>query len=162
MKLTRHCLLLTLLLGLGACASMNGSFDPPKVDLAGLEPMSTESMEPRFLVKLRVVNPNDQAITINGIYYELSAEGHDLFTGASDKQTVIPAYGENIVEVQAATSLFGTIGLFKTLITSSGNRSAINYALYTKLSIAGRMMPLKNTYSGKLDLSGATAAQKGI
>ena len=67
MKNLKWTLLLSLLL-LGACATMSSNFDPPKVDLAGLEPLNSESMEPRFLIKLRVVNPNDSDLNIKGIY----------------------------------------------------------------------------------------------
>ena len=139
---------------LGACATMSSNFDPPKVELVGLEPLNSQSMEPRFLIKLRVVNPNDSDLNIKGIYYEISAEGHEIVTGASDKATIIPGYGENIVTLDAATSLFGTIGLFKTLLTSGANKDAINYELYTKISVGGMMMPIKKTHKGKLDLSG--------
>ncbi|MDP5052233.1 MAG: hypothetical protein NWP69_00470, partial [Congregibacter sp.] len=48
--------LLTLL---GGCASMNAlDFDKPEVELLALQPMPSQGMEARFLVKLRVVNPN--------------------------------------------------------------------------------------------------------
>lgn len=153
LKHTGHYLLLVAMLTLGACASMNSNFDPPKIDLAGVEPLHSESMEPRFLLKLRVVNPNDEALTIKGIYYELSAEGHDLLSGASNKATTIPAFGENIITLDASTSLMGTIGLFRSLITSAGKMNALNYQLYTKISVAGMMMPIRKTYSGKLDLA---------
>jgi LEA14-like dessication related protein len=153
---------LFLIIWLGGCASMSRDFDPPRVDLAGLEPMQSGSMEPRFLLKMRVVNPNDKALTIKGIYYEISVEGNELFTGASNAQTVIPAYGENIVMLEAATSLFGTIGLFKSLMTTAGSKGAINYELYTKIAIVGMMLPIKKTHTGKLDLSGVTSGQKSI
>lgn len=146
-------LLLIVLLALSGCATMSSDFDPPKIDLAGIEPVNSESIEPRFLLKLRVVNPNDQALNIKGIYYELSAEGHDLVTGATNAATIVPAYGENIVTLEASTSLMGTIGLFKSLITSTGKMDALHYQLYTKVSVAGMMMPIRKTHEGKLDLS---------
>ncbi len=148
-------LVLALLLCLGACASTSDKFDPPKVDLVGLEPINSQSGQPRFLVVLRVVNPNDKDLTLKGVYYEISVEGHEIFTGASDGQSVIPAYGENTVKLEAAPSLFGAIGLFKSLITGGEKRDAINYELYTKISVAGRMMPLRLTHKGKLDLGSA-------
>jgi LEA14-like dessication related protein len=148
-------LLLMALMAVSACATMSSNFDPPKIDLAGVEPINSESMEPRFLLKLRIVNPNDKALTIKGIYYELSAEGHDLLSGASGSTTTVPAYGESIVTLDASTSLMGTIGLFKSLITSGGKMDALHYQLYTKVSVAGMMMPIRKTHEGKLDLNPA-------
>ena len=156
-------LILAMLL-LGACATMSSDFDPPVVDLVGVEPLGSESAEPRFLIVLRVVNPNDRDLTIKGIYYELSAEGHELFTGASNQASVIPAYGENTVTLTAAPSLFGAIGLFKSLIIGAekGNMDAINYELYTKISVAGMMTPLRIRHKGKLDLGAGAGNQKRI
>jgi LEA14-like dessication related protein len=156
--------LLIAVLFLGACATMSNDFDPPKVDLIGVEPLGSESAEPRFLIVLRVVNPNDKELVIKGIYYEISAEGHELFTGASDQPSVIPAYGENTVTLNAAPSLFGAIGLFRSLITGAekGKMDAINYELYTKISVAGMMVPLRIRHKGKLDLGAGAGNQKSI
>jgi LEA14-like dessication related protein len=156
--------LLIAVLFLSACATMSKDFDPPKIDLVGVKPLNSESAEPRFLIVLRVVNPNDKELAIKGIYYEISAEGHDLFTGASDQASVIPAYGENTVTLTAAPSLFGAIGLFKSLIIGAekGNVDAINYELYTKISVSGMMVPLRIRHKGKLDLSAGAGNQISI
>lgn len=155
-KLAMHSLsrfaLLVLVLVLGACVTTSEKYDPPKVDLVGLEPLQSADGKPRFNVKLRVVNPNDRDITIKGAYYEISVEGHELFTGASDGSRTIPAYGENTVTLEAAPSLFGAIGLFKSLLSSGEQMQSINYKLYTKLSIAGVPMPIRIKEEGKLDL----------
>lgn len=148
--------IVALLLAIAGCTGTSSKFDSPKVDLVGLEPAQSGSGQAHFLVKLRVVNPNDVVLGINGVYYEISVDGHELFTGASDQKSEIPAYGEGVISLRAAPSLFGTIGLFKGLISGAGKQGAINYSLYTKISVAGRMMPLRINHSGKLDLAAAS------
>ena len=161
MKGPRWALLMAVLF-LGACATMSSNFDPPKVDLVRVEPLSSDAMEHGFLVVLRVVNPNDKALTIQGIYYEISVEGHELFAGASNRQTVIPSYGENTVTLQAAPSLLRTLGLLKSLIFGAENGlvGGIHYELYAKISVEGLMMPLRVKHEGTLDLSAGIRNQK--
>lgn len=159
-SLSRFTLVL-LVLALGACVTTSEKYDPPKIDLVGLEPLQSADGKPRFNVVLRVVNPNDRDLTIKGAYYEISVEGNELFTGASDKASTIPAYGENTVTLEAQPSLFGAIGLFKTLLGGGGNMEAINYKLYTKLSIAGVPMPIRIKEEGKLDLGAPVGGDSG-
>ena len=51
---------------LSACSTF-GQRDPLRIDLVGLEPLPGQGMEMRFMVKLRVQNPNDEPIEYNGI-----------------------------------------------------------------------------------------------
>jgi len=69
-----------LMLGLGACASP-GPSDPVNVSVVGVEPVPGEAMEARFLLKLRVQNPNEQPIDYDGIYVEPDVGGSRLATG---------------------------------------------------------------------------------
>jgi hypothetical protein len=55
MKLSKI-LLAGLVVFLSACVGM-GLKEPINVDVVGLEPMRSDAMEARFLVKLRVQNP---------------------------------------------------------------------------------------------------------
>lgn len=145
-------LLLALLLTLTGCASLS-SLDPPSVDLAGLGPMPSDDGQPRFLITLRVANPNAKDLHIEGIYYELSVEGHKLFNGASAKPTTIPAYAEGELTLTAAPSLLGAIGLFKTLVTSNPNPDRIRYSLNTKLSMGRLLPPIRLNRKGELSLN---------
>jgi LEA14-like dessication related protein len=58
--------------------------EPINVDVVGLEPMRSDAMEARFLVKLRVQNPNDQPINFDGLYVELDVRGSRVASGVSN------------------------------------------------------------------------------
>ena len=65
------------------------------------------------------------------------------------------------VTLEAAPSLFGAIALFKSLLGGGKQMEAINYKLYTKLSIAGVPMPIRIKEEGKLDLSAPAGGSQG-
>ena len=59
---------------LSACAALAGR-EPVNVSVVGMEPMAGQGMEGRFLVKLRVQNPNDTPIDYDGVALELDVRG---------------------------------------------------------------------------------------
>lgn len=101
--------LIILLLALGACASLFGQRDPLRINLVGLEPAAGQGMEARFVVKLRVQNPNDQAIDYNGIALDLSVNGQPLASGVSDESGQVPRFGEKVITVPVSVSAFSAI-----------------------------------------------------
>lgn len=102
-------ILMAALLMLGACSSLFGTRDPLRIDLVGLEPATGQGMEARFMVKLRVQNPNDQAIDYNGIALDLSVNGQPLASGVSDASGQVPRFGEHVISVPVSISAFSAI-----------------------------------------------------
>ena len=100
-------LVLLGILSLTACASLTGR-EPLSVDVAGIEPLPSEGMEGRFLVKLRVQNPNETPVDFDGVSLRLDVRGQRLATGVSDARGTVPRFGETVLAV--GLSLVG-IGL---------------------------------------------------
>ncbi|WP_152227767.1 LEA type 2 family protein [Pseudomonas sp. SCB32] len=101
--------LITLLLALGACSTLFGGRDPLRVDLVGLEPIAGQGMEARFAVKLRVQNPNEDAIDYHGIALDLAVNGQPLASGVSDASGQVPRFGEKVISVPVSISAFSAI-----------------------------------------------------
>ena len=129
----RRCLLAFLMVLLSACASVK-DFDEPSVELVGIKPLAPEGFEQRIQVTLRVMNPNSQAFTIEGIYTELSVQGKDFLKGVSSEAVEVPAYGEKSVDLEASMGLMKSISLFKDLMMNPPT-NGLNYELSSKLSI---------------------------
>ncbi|MGD9510449.1 MAG: LEA type 2 family protein, partial [Geminicoccaceae bacterium] len=85
-------------LALAACASLTGR-EPLSVDVAGIEPLPSEGMEGRFLVKLRVQNPNETPVDFDGVSLRLDVRGQRLATGVSDARGTVPRFGETVLAV---------------------------------------------------------------
>ncbi|MFL6549668.1 MAG: LEA type 2 family protein [Povalibacter sp.] len=124
-----------LCIGLLSCASLPGR-DPPEVSIAGMEPLQGQGLEMRFLLKLRVQNPNDSPIDYDGVSVQLNMQGKKFATGVSDATGNVPRYGESIISVPLTIPAFQVarqvIGM-----TSQPATGKFRYELKGKLSAPG-------------------------
>ncbi|MGH8353419.1 MAG: LEA type 2 family protein [Pseudomonas sp.] len=104
----RHVAVSLLALSLLACSSLNQR-DPLHIDLVGLEPLPGQGLEIRFAAKLRVQNPNDEAIDYNGVALELEVNGQPLASGVSDQRGQVPRFGETLLSVPVTISAFSVV-----------------------------------------------------
>ena len=95
---SRRLVLIALPALLAGCAALSGG-DPPKVNFAGVESISGEGMELRFNLKLRVQNPADAALEIDGVSVNLAVRGIDFASGVSAVKTNVPRFGETVISV---------------------------------------------------------------
>src|SRR6478672_9126899 len=93
---------------LGGCASL-GQRDPVRVHLAGIEPLPGQGLELRFMVKLRVQNPNETPIDYDGIALDLEVNRKLLASGVSDQKGSVPRFGEAVLAVPVAISAFAAV-----------------------------------------------------
>src|SRR5512135_1823310 len=76
----------------GGCASLRHS-EPIDVIMAGVEPLQSQGLELRMLVKLRIQNPNDLPLDFNGVFVQMDVHGNRFATGVSDASGSVPRYG---------------------------------------------------------------------
>ena len=154
---TRRALILALPALLAGCATLSMR-DPVSVHVAGLEPMPGEGMEARFLLKLRVLNPNGEPVPYDGIYVSLDLGGTSIATGVSDREGILPRYGETLFEIPVSVSVIGM--LRQALALAGGDGRRIPYALRGKLAGTG-FGGLRFDTRGELELSAPPAAGTG-
>ena len=126
-------LLLSGALLLTACASLTGR-EPLSVDVAGLEPLPSQGMEGRFLVKLRVQNPNETPVDFDGVSLRLDVRGQRLASGVSDARGTVPRFGETVLAVPVSVPV--TAMLRQAMGLDSGN-DRLDYELTGRLAGAG-------------------------
>ncbi|MBK7953510.1 MAG: LEA type 2 family protein [Candidatus Accumulibacter sp.] len=80
---TRLAVLSILLLS--ACAGLGGLAQKPEVSVAALNLVQMGLFEQRFALKLRIQNPNDVELRINGLSFEIELNGKSFITGLSDR-----------------------------------------------------------------------------
>jgi LEA14-like dessication related protein len=117
---------------LSACAGLPGQ-DPLRVNVVGVEGLPGEGFEIRFAVKLRVQNPNDNAVEFDGISIDLDVNGKPLASGVSGERGTVPRFGELVFTVPVTVSAFAAVRQALGL----ANGSAANewpYALRGRLS----------------------------
>lgn len=121
-------------LTLGGCATLPGSLTPPEVTLADLRLIDVGLFEQRFGLSLRVLNPNEVDIPVEGLSFTLELNGTDFASGVSNESVTIPRLGEALVDVQAVSSLTGLLHQLRRL---SQGEQGIEYRIYGKLVTGG-------------------------
>ena len=139
---------------LAACAATDLlDFDEPEVELIGLKPLSNSGMEARFLVQLRITNPNSIPLDIDGMSYEVLLRDQKVLSGVSNEGISIGAYSESTADLEVAVSLLGSLGLIKELMTRPPE-GGLPYRLNAKLSRSGIGGAIRVSREGTLDLNG--------
>ncbi|MDH3472817.1 MAG: LEA type 2 family protein [Rhodospirillales bacterium] len=133
---------------LAACAPIEKTL-PPKVRLANLQFLDSTVFEQRMRVDLRVGNPNNFDLPLEGLTFELEVNDNLLAEGYSNEAVTIPRLGEATVPVLATSSLFDLVQQFMTL----GQSDHLSYRLSGRAYMTGlvsRGVPFET--SGKLEL----------
>jgi len=93
---------------LAACAALPGR-DPLRVELVGIEPIEGQGLELRLAVKLRVQNPNEEAVEYDGAALDLEVNGKSLAYGVSDQRGSVPRYGERVLVVPVSITALNVV-----------------------------------------------------
>lgn len=149
-SLLRAAIVLGLLLMLAACASMLPKSDRIKVTMVDIRPLESTLMEQRYLIRLRVQNRSRQALSIDGMSFDLALNGKDFASGVSNEKVTAPAYGEGMVEVKVSSTLFGVIRQIQSLQTQASR--PFSYRISGSLDSPGSLFSLPFDESGEIDL----------
>lgn len=98
--LTETFVLLLCLILLGGCGgTAKTETQRHNVSLADIRVMEMRTLETTFLAGLRILNPSETPIIIQGISCDLNIDGHHFASGLSGKQHEIPAYETAVISV---------------------------------------------------------------
>jgi LEA14-like dessication related protein len=157
-RLLMICLSVLVFTGITACASLSGR-EPVKVNVVNVEPLTGQGLELRFMVKLRVQNPNDAPVEFDGIAIDLDVRGTDFASGVSDQRGTVPRFGELVLSVPVTVSASSVIK--QALSFAMGNREKLSYQLRGKLASSGAGFGgLRFSSSGEMDLPAGMGAAK--
>ena len=135
-------------LALSACATLPGSLTPPEVSLADLRLIDVGLFEQRFGLSLRVLNPNNVDIPVDGLDFTLELNGTTFATGVSNQSVTIPRLGEAMVEVQAVSTLTGLLHQLRRL---SHGEQGIAYRIHGKLVTGGLLGSVPFDRQGEIE-----------
>lgn len=145
-------ILAVLALGLAAagCTTL-GSLEAPELKVTSIRVLEQEagSLEQRFAVGLRVINPNNRDIDVEGLDFSLDLNGRRLARGVSNEAFALPRLGEAETTVVVSTSLLDVLRQAVQLGQASDQQ--LEYRLRGKLHLGGLFVPsIPFDHSGKL------------
>jgi len=146
----KRALLVLFVLMLAGCATVQSDFEKPEVSVTSFRALPSEGMAPRFLIGLHIINPNREAISLQGITYRVSLEGRKLLNGVANDLPEVPAYGEADFSVTATADLLSGFRLLTDLLQT--RRESVTYELSARLDL-GSYLPYVNVVeTGELNL----------
>jgi LEA14-like dessication related protein len=95
---------LLALLVLAACTQI-GETRAPQVHVVDIRLLPGGLLEQRFQVDLRIGNPNDFDLPLDGLTFELDLNGRHFAEGFTNQAVTVPRLGEARVSLAASTTL---------------------------------------------------------
>jgi LEA14-like dessication related protein len=88
------------------CGGLWRTMEPPRIHIVDVTPKEMKLFEQNFDLELRVQNPNEEALAINGLAFELEINGKKFATGVSNENVTVDRFSSGVIHVQAVTSLW--------------------------------------------------------
>ena len=148
-----------LLIGmlLTGCAGLPSGMEPPAVTISDLGLGNAGLFEQQFNLKLRIQNPNNEDLKIDGMAFDLEINDQLFAQGVGNQSVTVPRYGSGFMPVEAVSTLGGILKQFSTL--ARGDKPVFKCRIKGTLSVAGSRIPFERR--GDFDLS-ALAPKKTI
>ena len=117
--------LVTLVSG---CASLSWMEEKPRVDVVNIVPKEMRLMEQTFLMELRIQNPTDRDLDINGLAFDLEINGQPFASGVSSQSLKVERLSTEILQVEAYTGLASILRQLTEMMKGS-HTSGFKYRL---------------------------------
>jgi LEA14-like dessication related protein len=141
--------LLLLTVALSGCALIVPKLQTPSLAIVDVQVVKANFMEQQLRVRMRVENPNDRSLPIQGLSYTVYLGGQEFATGVSDASFVVPALGTAEFNVDVTANAAGA--LFAVLSKPRGQ--GIDYRMKGTVELShGWLRSIPFEQSGTFDL----------
>jgi LEA14-like dessication related protein len=125
-------LLLTLLVG---CAYTR--LQEPRLQVVDVTMVKGDLLKQELKVRLRVQNPNDRALPIKGITYEVALAGENFAHGESESNFIVPANGEMEFDVGVTANAAAVV---LRLLADAPRLNEVGYRITGKVKLSSGML----------------------
>lgn len=136
-------------LGLAATGCSIARLEPPRLQVVDVGLLDAGLLRQQLRLRMRVQNPNDVQLPVQGITYEVQLSGETYATGESQKDILVPALGETEFDVDI------TANAAAALLRILGDRSGRNpeYRVLGRVHLAsGVVRSIPFEHKGELKL----------
>jgi LEA14-like dessication related protein len=138
---------------LAACSTLGSNLVAPRVELVGVQMMSTDMFAQRFKVRVKVINPNDLELQVRGLEYTMLLMGDSFAEGMSSEQFLLPAMGEAEFDSMVTTNFVSSFGRLLSRV-GSGKLENIDYEITGKVFVdKGMVRKIPFNHRGTVDFS---------
>ncbi len=160
MMLFKYSSVFLFLLVLSGCASIAPQPDQFKVNISSMRMLESTLMEQRFQVSLRVMNRGREAVSIDGMSFDIELNGKDFASGVSNEKVTIPAFSEGIVSVNVTSTIFGIIRQLHGM--QQDKAKTFHYQISGSIYPSNSLLSIPFKEEGEIDLNAAAPPKKVI
>jgi LEA14-like dessication related protein len=163
-KLSAGIFMSTLLFSQTACSLLTADYKnlkEPKVTLTGLNVRSLNPLQPSFLVSLKLDNPNDLDINLDGADVALALNGQPVAKGISQSPLTLKKMGSSDMSVEVTANTLNALGQLMAL----QSRNTLDYQVSGHLHLLnwlGSLGQLPFNFNGSVDRDTLFKAVSGI
>jgi len=133
---------------LAACASLNPKVESPDVTLESVRVVRIVDNRAEVTVVLRLYNPNDMALPVKSLDYDVTLDGRPAMNGHTTRVEPLPAHGEGKVDIAGRVD----VGAVATSLMALGSQIPVAYTLKGTLAMEG-WAPITFSKSGKIPVA---------
>ncbi len=137
-------------LGFTGCSTLQQTLDRPRINIANVAPREIKFFEQVFDLELRIQNPNDLPLAINGLAFDLELNDRRFATGVSNESLVVDRLSSGVIRVQALTTLWGFLQQVAEYQRTEAPRVA--YRLTGKIYVGSPSVKLSFDDSGEIKI----------
>lgn len=140
---------------LSACSAFGAKLETPHLSIVNAEIVKSDIFEQRLRVRMRVQNPNDRELAVNGITYGIEVGGQELGRGMTSSSFIVPRLGEAEFDMNINVNLASTLLRLATQAQKNGGATpeSLDYRIVGKVALAkGLLRSIPFEEKGQLKL----------
>jgi LEA14-like dessication related protein len=118
-------------LGLSACSLFVPKLEKPTLSVVSVQMVKSDLWHQELKLRMRVQNPNDRALPVKGLIYELDVDGQELAHGMAGDSFVVPARGEAEFDMSVSANMASVL---VKVLSQGGN--PVDYRLTGKIALS--------------------------
>jgi LEA14-like dessication related protein len=142
--------LLFLVTLISGCASL-GNLEPPELTLVQLQPSEVTLFETTLQVRLRIANPNPEAIAFDGASFKLTLDDRKVGRGMTPETRTIERFATEVIEVTFHVSNASVLLRLQEVLESKTVSYGVSGKLYLKQGANTRKIKVQS--AGEIDLN---------
>jgi len=120
---------------LTGCSLFVPKFEKPALSVVSIQLLKSDLWHQELKVRMRVQNPNDRALPVKGISYELEVDGQELAHGISGDSFLVPANGEAEFDMSVSANMASVL---VKVLSQGGNQ--VDYRMTGKISLSAGLL----------------------
>ena len=118
-------------LGLSGCSLFVPKLEKPNLSVVSVQMLKSDLWHQELKLRMRVQNPNDRALPVKGLSYELDVDDQELAHGISADSFVVPALGEAEFDMSMSANMASVL----VKVLSQGG-SPVDYRIRGKIALS--------------------------